>query len=326
MLPRGLTRIAIVPANTLLHAQTVAKYSPYCEVSGGCSAANLAVFMGYNQGMAQIVKMYKAKSVPTVCWWIGSDVEMFINVNPKPDDVLLYDYHVSTCKAQHDKLLACGIETEIQPVVPAWQYPVLKLDVNYEGLQKFFPPLKKKVLIYMPIGRFDMPISWGQIKTALVGDTYCSGDMVDIVEACPDVLFTIFGNACNITDVPPNVIVAGRADQNLVHNIYADNDILIRKTTHGEIAQSVVEAKQSGCMVICNHELPHTVFANTVDEFIKAISETDTNVDFAGSEYYTKEYHPDRVLDLWSKYIKMDSLQSVAIDYEMEMNKQRGAL
>lgn len=316
ILPKNLTKIAVIPVNTELHAQTIAWYSPFCEVCKGYAPANLAVFVGYNPGSDQIARLYKHNGIPTLCWWIGSDIMFYDQASIKPESAkTLYDYHMCPSEENKAELAKHGIDATVQSVVPAWTYPYQDIATD-----------KKRVMMYFPVGRYDEVHTWKEIYNLVGGNLYCLQECMEMVEACPEVEFYIYANGCEVTDAPKNANILGRVDQNLMHNVYARCNILLRKTMHEGISQSVIEAKQSGLQVITNKKTPHINYASTKDEFIKVLNELELKPDPEGSAYYQTEFHPDRVLEKWAKLINPEIGRKVQADSSTYYRETSGSL
>ena len=329
MLPKGLTKIAIVPANSELHAITVSRYHPICQVLDHYEPCDLAVFIGYNPGMDLLAQDFKKNGVPIVCWWIGTDILNysqsgmfpdanipFLYFNQKNPDTLgmlrkyamdlmrfcdmpdkpasakaLYDFHMCPSESNKQELMASGINAIIQSVVPAAPLPLIKR-----------LPLKRKAMFYLPIGRHEQTLDWKEI-TGAPEHLYMLSQCGQIIEKCPDVKFSIYGNPCKISNAPKNVEVVGVVENSKMPEFYAQHNIVFRWTAHEGIAQSVIEGKQAGLQAVTNYTLPFVHRATTIDEFVNLLNKISIEPDKKGSKYYQKQFNPINVLEKWKGFI-----------------------
>lgn len=329
MLPKDTRKIAIVPANSTLHAQTIARYSSFCEVAEGVIDCDMAVFVGYNPGMDLIAEGYKKKGIPNLLWWIGSDIMSYNMTGMFPDNNIpllyfnertpqhlnllrqyaheilrfcempdrppsaktLYDFHMCPSPFNRAELMQCGIDAVVQSVVPSAPMPFIK---NL--------PSGKKAMYYMPIGRYEHTISWNDLKKT-EGHMYMIKECCEIMEKCPEIEFSLYGHAATIKDCPKNVTPVGVVENLRIHDFYEKNNIVMRWTRHEGIAQSVIEGKQSGLQVVTNYELPHVHLANTVDDFCKVLKSIKAVPDKVGSKYFTETFHPKYVLEKWRSFL-----------------------
>ena len=329
MLPKEIKKIAIIGANSELHAITVSHYHPLCEVTDRYMPADLAVFIGYNPGMDLVAAEFKQKGVPTVCWWIGTDIMNysqagmfpdanipFLYFNQKSPETLamlkdyamkilrfcdmpdkpqsarhLYNFHVCPSENNRAELMSSGINATVQPVVPA---------APYKFIEKL--PKKKKVMVYLPIGRHEQTLNWKELKEA-PQHLYMLSECAQIMEKCPNIEFSIYSNPCKLEGQPKNVTSLGVIENSKMDELYAEHNIVMRWTAHEGLAQSVIECKQAGLQAVTNYDLPHVVKATTVDEFVKALNSVDIKPDKKGSKYYQKEFSPLNVLEKWKGFL-----------------------
>ena len=329
MLPKGIRKIAIVPANSTLHAQTIARYSPFCEVSDRLIDCDMAVYVGYNPGMDLLAAQYKQKGIPNVCWWIGTDIMSYVAAGQFPDaniplfyfnkpspegvnllrqyghEILrfcdmpdkppsaksLYDFHMCPSPSNYQELLHSGIKAHIQSVVPSAPFPFIKK-----------PPKRKKAMYYIPVGRYEQKIDWNELKKA-EGHLYRVKDCFEIMEKTPDIQYSLYGHAAEIINCPKNVTPCGVVENLRMHNFYEQHNIVLRWTMHEGIAQSVIEGKQAGLQVVTNADLPHVHKADTVDGFVKVLNSIYAVPDKVGSKYFTKTYHPKHVVEKWRNFL-----------------------
>lgn len=325
MLPQNTLRIAIVPCNTILHAETVAQYSPFTQITKHYIPANLAVFLGFNPGSDMIAQHFKNKGVPTLCWWIGTDIanytmpyncptcnhEMARPVSPTN----LYDYHWCPTEANKKELESVGIKATVQPVVQAITYPIQKV-----------PKDKKKIMVYVPLGRVDQVLTWEHFR-AQQQNLYMISEVAKIIEALPEVSFTIYGNHSPIEGQPRNVRSLGHIAKDQMPDLYADHNIYLRWTSHEGIAQSCMEAKQSGLQVITNQKNPHMIHADSVPTFIEAIKNMKlTGADKKGSKYYQELFSCKDVLNKWAKIMRSDNKHEMQAEYSSELNDNYSGL
>jgi hypothetical protein len=227
----------------------------------------------------------------------------------------LYDYHWCPTEANQKELETVGIKAVIQPVVQAITYPLVKK-----------LPKEKRVLIYAPLGRMDQTLEWETFKNQ-IHSLYMLDKCAAIIESCPDIQFTLYGNYSPITNLPKNVRSLGFIPKEDMVKLYADHNIYLRWTEHEGFAQSCMEAKQSGLHVITNQKNPHMLFADSVESFIKQLKSLKIKEpDKEGSKYYQAKFNCSGVVEKWGKILRLDSQHDIQADYSAELGENYGGL
>lgn len=241
------------------------------------------IFLGpYYSKMLRTLDQFHAKypNKHIILWWVGSDV--LAATKPGYDVKMakrVAHKHFCVSKGLQDELHTLGINAEIVTLVP---------DISAYKIRTL--PEKYTIGLYMPHNNPRTSILYRWI------------DCRNVISQTPDINYIIYGNKNDIPDAPKNAKVVGWVDD--TSSVLKKCNCLLRLTQHDGFPKGVIEATLMGRAVICNHDYPHVIRANTVAEVIKAIRERpkigSDVVEFYKTQY-TKERIKQRVDAAWRK-------------------------
>lgn len=263
------------------HARKIANILNYdvCRYyPGQMKAYDGVIFIGpyyFNMlnTMFRFRRMYPNKRV--VLWWVGSDVIKAVQpgYNVKAVNNLAFK-HICVSRGLQQELKSVGIHADIVTMIP-----------DVERYRK--TPL--------PTGRYTVAVYMPTTETL-----YRWGDCKCIMEKTPYIQYLVYGNKEDLPDAPDNCKVLG-----WVHNtimVLKKCNCLLRLTGHDGFPQSIIEAILMGRCVITNHDYPHVIRSNNINEIVGIIKDKPTISDEAIKYYrttYTKANLKKQVEQVW---------------------------
>jgi len=235
------------------------------------------------------VRPLRTRGVRFVAHWIGTDL---YQVKTRPLARLLFRAaapviaaHIADAPWLVEDMARWGIDAALVPTISA----------QMDGAGPLPMPDEFAVMAYVPDDRREF-YGWPTVRT--------------VAEAYPDVPVHMVGGDGR-GDAPANVLFHGLTDE--MGPIYRAVSALIRPTVHDGLSQMVLEALIRGRRVVWSREFPECIYANTADEFVRAVGALRADCPFndAGARLAAERYSPAAVVeglkDVYSRLIPDDA-------------------
>ena len=176
---------------------------------------------------------------PFVAYWIGTDVYNFLHKQP-------FSTHSFDANWAYAYSLKEELEPSVSPIEKITLYP---LDLDY-ALAKM--PEEHAVMMYIPEGREEF---------------YNYELAVQLINAFPNLQFHIVANGKAELFPQQNVIVHGFISAEEMNKLFNKISIVVRAPLHDGQSLSITEGQLKGKYVIYNMSWPHTIRAQTAEDF-----------------------------------------------------------
>lgn len=199
-------------------------------------------------------------------YWVGEDVYRTLHEASYRAEAPKADVHVTVHNRLTLDLKACGIEAStayfFAPKRPIWT-PC---------------PESTNVAVYLPKYHPKFRVD----------------EHLQIFEACPEILFTVYGCGEDVPSLPKNCVRVPWVSYDQAANIVAESSCLLRFTRHDGFPQNIIIAKQTGRNVVASFPYQGCKVARTVEHVVYELKKPTTHQTVEGEwvHWYARNCHP----------------------------------